>query len=426
MRGVTRWARKNIKRVVAILTVAAVLGVALAVVLPARVSVSTSKGFVSIGLQWGTPVSASPGISFRAVGAYVSGTAALTPVIPAAQLTGDMMLCFLGVKPYSDTPTISNGWASLGYATDGTVAAGVDVGSMQTRVFWKIAVSDTETNPTITDANNNVSGAVIIVFQKGASDSWSTVVGAGNGDATAGTGFSVTVSTDVGHTTGDMVVGGASFRSESAVPTSSNSITITGCSLGTYTKSPATDLSTTSGGDMGMTVGYLPVNSGTSSAAPVLACTLAAAHTGSAYVVRLRVSVSEPSITVSPISYNFNTVAVNGTPSSTTTYFLIDNTSTLQTDQTISVTTSTWSGGVTWTHSDTATPNTNTAGLKANKEGTWGTGDVIVKYGATWNDIATNQPANTDYSFGLKLIAPTDYTDGVEKTIVVRITAAAG
>ena len=228
-------------------------------------------------------------ISLRAVGTPVYGTANLTPAIPTAQLTGDMMLCLYGTKPYGDAPTIDQGWTSLGYATDGTVAAGVDVGSMQTRVFYKIATSDTETNPTITNTTNNVSTAVIIVFQKGASDAWVTPVGAGGGDATAGTDFSVTASSDVGHTTGDMVVAAASFRSDAATPTTARAVSITGCTLGTYTQSPTTDPETTSGGDMGMTCGYVPVNSGTSTAAPVMTATLAAAHTGSAYLTRLRV-----------------------------------------------------------------------------------------------------------------------------------------
>ena len=123
--------------------------------------------------------------------------------------------------------------------------------------------------------------------------------------------------------------------------------------------------------------------------------------------------------------YDFGVVAASSTPSTATDWGTIDNTSTVQTDQTISVTTATWSGGVTWTHSDTATAGANTAGLKANKGGTWGVGDVIVKYD-TPNYIAENQAATTDYSFGLKLISPTSFTDGIEKEIVVRVSAAAG
>ena len=130
-------------------------------------------------------------------------------------------------------------------------------------------------------------------------------------------------------------------------------------------------------------------------------------------------------ITVLPTSNDFGVVAESATPSTTTVYFTIDNTSSVQTDQTIGVTTTTWSGGVTWAHSETATPGANTAGLKANRGGTWGTGDIIVK-NATPNFIYENCPAITDYSFGLKLWVPTSFTDGVAKQIIVRVTAAAG
>lgn len=128
------------------------------------------------------------------------------------------------------------------------------------------------------------------------------------------------------------------------------------------------------------------------------------------------------SITVDNPTYDFGAILENTTPSTTTNYFTIDNTSTVITDNTIGVTTATWSGGVTWTHSDTCTPAANTAGLKANKEGTWDTGDVIVKF--TSPDIlADDQAADTDWSFGLKLYAPTSFTDYVQKSIIVRITA---
>lgn len=132
-----------------------------------------------------------------------------------------------------------------------------------------------------------------------------------------------------------------------------------------------------------------------------------------------------PDISVSPADYNFGTVEESSEPYTTTTYFAIDNNSTMQTDQTISVTTNTWSGGDGWTHSDTATPGANTAGLLANRGGTWGTGDIIVK-NISPNYIYENCPATTDYSFGLQLLAPTSFSDGVEKQIIVMITAVAG
>jgi len=131
------------------------------------------------------------------------------------------------------------------------------------------------------------------------------------------------------------------------------------------------------------------------------------------------------SISVGPTSYDFGTVSPSDTPYTSTTYFSLNNTSNVQTDQTISVTTSSWSGGVGWTHSDTCTPGADTAGMKANRGGTWGTGDIVVKYSSP-NYIYENCPANTGYSFGLKLWAPTSFSDSVQKQITVRVTAVAG
>lgn len=124
-------------------------------------------------------------------------------------------------------------------------------------------------------------------------------------------------------------------------------------------------------------------------------------------------------------SYDFGTVIASTDESTATNWATIDNTSSVQTDQTISVTSATWSGGVTWTHSDTATAGADTAGLKANKGGTWDTGDIIIK-NASPNYIAEDQAANTDYKFGIKLVAPTSFTDGTEKSITIRISAVAG
>ena len=122
-------------------------------------------------------------------------------------------------------------------------------------------------------------------------------------------------------------------------------------------------------------------------------------------------------------AYDFGAVDTSANYSMLTSWVGIDNTSSVQTDQTISVTSTNWTGGDGWGHSETATPGASIAGLRASK----GTGafDVIIK-NASPNDIATNQAANTDYSYEVRLLAPTSFTDGAEKTITVRVTAAAG
>ncbi len=62
---------------------------------------------------------------------------------------------------------------------------------------------------------------------------------------------------------------------------------------------------------------------------------------------------------------NFAGVDAGVDEQTTTSYFTIDNTSSVQTDQTIGVTTTTWAGGNTWAHSETATGGADTAGLKS-------------------------------------------------------------
>lgn len=124
-------------------------------------------------------------------------------------------------------------------------------------------------------------------------------------------------------------------------------------------------------------------------------------------------------------TYGFGTVLEGSTTNTTTSYVGITNTSTVQTDITIGVTGATWTGGTAYTHSDTATAGADTVGLKTNRGGTWGTGDIIVKY-ASPNYIYENCPATTNFTYGLSLLAPTTCSDSVAKSNTVRITAAAG
>jgi hypothetical protein len=131
------------------------------------------------------------------------------------------------------------------------------------------------------------------------------------------------------------------------------------------------------------------------------------------------------SISVNDTTWDFGTVTAGTTVNtSTTTAFEVNNLCTVITNVSIAVNSTSWVGGTPWTHDDTATPGADTAGLLANKGGTWGTGDVIVKQ-ADPNNIAANQAATTNFTFGLGLQVPTAFTDGTQKTIKVILTATA-
>ena len=223
-------------------------------------------------------------IGFRATGAWVATTGNQTVTIPTGTAAGDLMVMFYGTKPYNDAPTIDQGWTDAGAATDGTVAAGIDVGSMQARIFWKIHTG-TETNPTVTNATNNVSSVVIVSFSKDSAKDWSLAFG-GGGDNTAGTAFSATTS-NISLDVNDWVASFITTRSDAGT-VGTFTTTASGITFGAFNSQPAAGFVTTSGGDMSARSGYNTVTVGTTIAPITVAATLGAAHTGSMYLVRMR------------------------------------------------------------------------------------------------------------------------------------------
>jgi hypothetical protein len=234
---------------------------------------------------------------------------------------GDMMLMLVAGKPFDGDVSVDiAGWTELAAFTNGSVAAGVDVGSMQVTAFWK-ECSASESNPTLVEGTPawNVFGGLIMSFSKDASETWETPLIVGGGDSSAGTGFSVTAGSNPGVTAGDVCVCFAGFRSDAATPCSTHLVaTQTGVTF-TNTHDPATDPETTSGGDMGMCVNRATV-SGTGSAAPVLVATLAAAHTGAAAFIRLRAAVSgDVTVTPDPIALSVGMPAASPSVGATKT-----------------------------------------------------------------------------------------------------------
>lgn len=223
-------------------------------------------------------------IGFRATGAWVATTGNQIVTIPAGTVAGDLMVMFYGTKPFNDVPTIDQGWNNAGAATDGTVAAGTDVGSMQARIFWKIHTG-TETNPTVVNATNNVSSVVIVSFSKDPLKNWDLVFG-GGGDNTAGTGFSA-VTAALGLATNDWVASFITTRSDAGT-IGTFTTTATGMTFGTFVSQPTAGFVTQSGGDMSARSGYNTITAGTATTAVTVAATLGAAHTGSMYLVRMR------------------------------------------------------------------------------------------------------------------------------------------
>jgi hypothetical protein len=235
-------------------------------------------------------------IDFRAVNASPSFSInSIGPTIPAAQVTGDMMLLVAAGKPFDLGWSVStSGWASLGSGASGSTAAGVDTGSMKAEVWWKEALIDTEATPTVTEGTPvfNIVGGVIIVFSKDVSETWETPVVVYGGDESSGTDISATMASNPGVTAGDYIVSYCGINTDAMGPlTGILTPTQTGVTFGTVTGRIQAE--TTSGGDMALDGTSCPVDSGTGSAAPVLTGTGTAsggADRLEAAFIRLRVS----------------------------------------------------------------------------------------------------------------------------------------
>jgi hypothetical protein len=72
----------------------------------------------------------------------------------------------------------------------------------------------------------------------------------------------------------------------------------------------------------------------------------------------------------------------------------------------------------TWTLSDTATPGTATNGLKPGGNGE--DNNIVVKKKASYDAPKANLAVSGTQAWGLQLLAPTNYTDSVQKAGTVR------
>ena len=211
-------------------------------------------------------------VSFRAAGSWENGATGLTAdevlSVPAAQVTGDMMLAIGCWKDFAITAQIS-GWTELIEQADGTTGTGNGLGSMKIGVWYKIATSDTEADPTLDFSTTTglLGEGTIVVFSKSEAN-WLTPVAlqaawtSSGGPATISAGSTTTIPS------GGAVIGIAAIRDDSATFTRGNSDIDDAGGLvtwnGNYTEQPATHASTTTGNDMAADAGYRLVTTGAS------------------------------------------------------------------------------------------------------------------------------------------------------------------
>lgn len=235
-------------------------------------------------------------ISLRTAGSWAyAASGSVTPTLPT-HATGDMLLVRVAYKSSAvatcSASTATSGWAKLGEYHSGTTDSGNGTGSVAIAVFWKVATSAAESNPTVTFSQTVTQvGHVALAYQKGAAEQFITPVGDGGGEEVVDASKSITIASHVSVTAGDLVDLFFAVRDDTTILTGPG-ITQTGVTFGTYSPQPSSPGSDTSGADGTYDGGYRLASSGTSSAAAVVTATFDTNEWAAAWQTRLRVEAA--------------------------------------------------------------------------------------------------------------------------------------
>jgi hypothetical protein len=232
-------------------------------------------------------------ITFRAA-AGLTGAAdtsapfsAVTFTLPTGHTTDDLLLAFLGWKPYDTTWTDPSGYASeIGPITSGTTGSGVGTGSVGAQVFTKTH-SGTESNPS---ASVNAGAGGYTPALRAMAAFYKTVAGAWTVDSTSGTSETTTLNVNgagsLAYAAGDMAVVVVVHKDDDATHTSPV-LSASGVTFGTLTQQLATTTAV-NGDDGAMYVYTASVTTG-ATAAPNFTATVGASE-GWASVIFLRIA----------------------------------------------------------------------------------------------------------------------------------------
>lgn len=261
-------------------------------------------------------------VGFRAVGSWENGATGLTAdevvAVPAAQVTGDLVIVIGCWKDYAITAQVS-GYTELFELADGTTGTGNGLGSMKVGIWYKVAASDTESDPTLDFSTTTglLGEATIIVFSKGAGETWLTPTYVTRA-LSWGTGSTTTAaSSTIDVPSGGAVLAVAAIRDDSATFTRGNTAIDDSAAAvtwnGNYVEAPATHASTTTGNDMSCDAGYRLVTTGATGVTLRQTGTLSASETGQGAWVVLGTYTPDPKLaepTAASLSLSGGTPAV--------------------------------------------------------------------------------------------------------------------
>jgi hypothetical protein len=245
-------------------------------------------------------------ISVRAAGTWaVATTQSPAVTIPAGYQAGDLGILVSVWRSYTVTATINQSWTELIDEATGTTTTGVGVGSSRLYVAYKV-LGSSETNPTLTRSGTISPGAqVIIVLQKGASESWDVAKIANAVEQAMGsTALSHSLTTTAAIAASDWVFALTGVADDSATFTRATSAISGGPTWsGNVVEYPSTHASSTTGNDIAADLIHRVASGAASSGASItVTATLSAAERVGSVLFRVRVTANPTSTGVARLS----------------------------------------------------------------------------------------------------------------------------
>lgn len=246
--------------------------------------------------------------------------ASLTYTLPTGHTTGDLLLCYMALKPYDTVPGTPSGYTALSGGANGTTAMGGGTGSMYAIGFYK-EHDGTESNPSSAFSaqySPAMLGMIALESSNGTGGGWTIDSTSGSDTSDTGTSFSATGDATLALEAGDHIFVFAGGRDNGSDP-SSVDITVPGCTLDTVVVESV--LNTSTGNDGWMYVAHAEVLSGTASGDPVTTATTSSGDSaGQAVFILIR----EPDSGTTPVEADRDTawdVLATVTATRATTWF---------------------------------------------------------------------------------------------------------
>lgn len=223
-----------------------------------------------------------------------AASATATPVAyPANIAADDLLVLFVGTKPYSATIGTPAGWTPQGTTTNGTTAAGTDTGSTKIAAFTKVADGTETGNLTVSVTNGDSTWASISRIVKDPAKNWD--IANTTGTMAAATNFTSTLAANPGITVDDLIVVAAANSTDLACTWSAQTLTANGANF-SAPLDPAgiQNPRITTGNDSGGNIQWFRCWAGTATTAPVWAGTHSVSTNQAASTALIRIRQQSP------------------------------------------------------------------------------------------------------------------------------------